>query len=185
MGMFDGMNDGTIPTGGQRIYFSGGSYRVQVDVIKSIPAEEAFDGIPSYIAEVIVLQSDNPTLRTGAVVGWVEKLKKKTLRKSFANIKGFLAACMGVANEADFAAMAANLGYHLGANGRQQMQDGMPVIHYDRMASDMASEANPLRGMVVDLVCTEKPKRDGDGVFTVHHWHPKGYLDEKFGVHGQ
>ena len=175
MGMFDGMNDPSIPVGGQRIYFSGGSYRVKIDVLKSIDPSEAFDGIGSYIAELVVINSTNPTLQPGAVVGWVEKLKKKYIRKSFANIKGFLACAFGVESAA-FDTTVISLGY-VHAVGHQMAGQA----DFERFTLDMASEANPLAGQVLDLVCTEKPKKESEGIFTVHHWHVKGFLNDVFG----
>ena len=182
MGMYDGINDPGIPTGGQRLYFQGGSYRCKVDVLKSIGPDDAFDGIGSFIAEVIITHSTNDMLRPGAVVGYVEKLKKKTIRKSFANIKGFLACAFGTDGNG-LEEVCRQLGcVQADGAGRQVIgPDQKPAPDFSQLISQMTLEENPLRGMIVDLVCTEKPMREREGVFTVHHWHIAGFLDKQFG----
>jgi hypothetical protein len=173
--MFDGINDPSIPTGGQRLYFVGGSFRVKIEAIKAIEPKDAFDGIGAYIAETIVIQSTADRLRPGAVVSYVEKMQPKYIRKCFANVKGLLAALFGCFNATDFDAVTISAGY---VHPPGHPLAGLP--DFERMALEMAGEANPLHNQCADLVCTEKPKVKSEGVFTVHSWHPLGYLDDIF-----
>lgn len=189
MNMYDGANDPDVGVGDDRRYFDEGAYRLKIDVIKEVTPQKAFDGIGSFVGEFIVLQSTNPMILPGAVVGWVEKLKPKTRRMSFANIKGFIAAAFGVnadglsdvaraiddPTDPRFKCVQRDSMGRIMAGG-----DGQPLPDFGRLFSALAGPANPLQGQTLDLICTLK-KLSGGGVFTKHHWHALGALDDRFG----
>lgn len=157
--MYEGIDNPAIPVGMDRLYFGPGSYRVRLDVCKAIEAEIAFDGVASFIAECIVLQSTNPMIKPGAVVGWVNKYhkdpKKGGVARALASQKQFFAAALK-ADDLDVAMKT------LGMNLKT-------------FATYVSSEANPLRGVILDLVCTEKKRKDKEPI-TIHRWCKEGEL---------
>lgn len=151
MGIFDGANDKSIPIGYNRSYFAEGMYRVEISALKALDGQKAFKGQSAFIAECICIASNNAML-PGAVASWYQGIDTRIARSAFAAIKEFLAA---VLNDPKLESIP-DLEAHL---------------------EIACSEANPYRGLQLDLVTTVKPpKPPKTDPFTVHSWKPLGYL---------
>lgn len=156
MSIFNGANDPSIPVGYNRAYFTPGHYRVKIESLKAKDAKDTFKGKPVFIAELIVVASDNGT-PPGAVYGWVQSITGETARAAFASLKEFFAA---IYNDPTLKEIGGDFEKHL----------------------DMAcSEANPYHGIQLDLVCFVRKTKAGND-FTVHNWKPLGTFDQELGV---
>jgi len=144
MGMFDGMNQ--APMGLQRLYFQVGRYLIKVIKIKGITAAESFHGRGSFVVECEILKSTVPGLPPGSQPAWVQTIGQsaKDREMAFGAIKLFFAA---VLNDPKLA--------------------GLDV---ESLADNAVSDANPLCGAALGLVCTNKRTKAG-GDFTLHAWH--------------
>lgn len=169
MSMFDGMNNPDIPVGDVRLYYSEGCYRVRIDHCKAVEAKDSFKGVASFIAETICIASNNPNVRPGSTRCWVQKFERKNVDRAFATVKAFLVYAMGLTPENADAAIIQS-GFVTPTN----------EADWTRFTTFATSEANPLRGLELDLMCVTKDYTDketgGKSQFTVHDWRPKGSI---------
>jgi hypothetical protein len=142
MGLFDGIGDAQVGQGG--VYFLPGSYLVEVVrcfTLKSRKREDLF------IAECYIHESDNPDRKPGSKASWVVNFKQDA---ALGNIKGFIAACLGV------------------SPSNTKAVDETVDIEACELAVD---GENPLAGTMLRLWAVNKITKSGND-FTLHNWEP-------------
>lgn len=152
MSLFSGMGETKISKGG--VYFLPGIYKVEVQKVttnRSAKGRKDF-----FIVESKILESDNPERKPGMLVSHVIDIGNVM---GPANIKAFLAAANGIDPRNDEEVQAA-----LGVG-----RDG--TDHGEQAALFAVSEANPLAGTILKLVCTEITTKAGNP-FTKHEYFP-------------
>jgi hypothetical protein len=144
MGLFDGLNQ--APIGLQRLYFKAGRYLIQINQVKGITPQASFHGRGAFVVECIVLQSSEPALPPGSQPAWVQVIHSDTAgqRVAFGSIKQFFCAILG--------------------------EESLQSTNVEELADMAVSDANPLSGIKLGLVCTQKTTKQGNE-FTVHTWH--------------
>jgi len=142
MGLFDGIENAKVGQGG--VYFLPGKYQVELDKVFAMQSRKRED---LFIAECMILESDNSERKPGTKASWIVNFKHDA---ALGNIKGFLAACNGI--------------------------DPADQVKVDEeITSDVCEYAvddeNPLAGTRVNLVAVQKETRAGNP-FTLHIWSP-------------
>lgn len=85
--MFAGIKDATQSRGLRQL--DVGSYVVEIERLRSFKSSK--DGLQVFIADLSVLESDNPAFKVGDKVGYVVK-QGKYLQYFLADVKSFIAA---------------------------------------------------------------------------------------------
>ena len=126
-------------------YLGTGEHLLEVERIKE---NQGLTG-HFFIAELRVVESDNPTHKVGQTRAWVVRLEGKAKASALADIKSFLAACHGF-DPSSVEAQTEITG---------------------KVFKLAISEENPMEGNLVRASSREKPTKNG-GIFTVHDWSP-------------
>lgn len=142
-GLFGGVGDARVGQGG--LYFLPGIYKVKIIRFFAMESRKKEDLI---IAECEILESDNPQRKVGSKPSWVVNLKQDA---ALGNIKGFLAACLGI-DPSDEEAV------------NEQVTE-------DFCEEAVDEDENPMGGVVVGLEAVDIKTRAG-GDFTLHKWSP-------------
>ena len=129
--------------GNRRPYFLEGTYKVRV--VKAA-AFNSRTGIPYFVAEAEILESNNPDRPAGMVCAQVIKLATDM---GPINVKRFIAAANGI----DPNSQAAN----------EEVNED--VCEY------AVSDEQPLAGIEMGLQCVLTATQKG-GDYTIHHWEP-------------
>lgn len=85
MGVFGKIKDAKPSQGG--VYILPGVYKVQVQACK---AGQARDGRDFFVAELLVLESDNPDRPVGCSMSWMQMVDKRYEETALGNIKTFI-----------------------------------------------------------------------------------------------
>lgn len=86
MSVFAGIGKVKPSEGG--VYVIPGVYACEIQALKS---GKARDGVPFFVAELLITESDNPQRPVGSMMSWMVKLSPAYLDTALGNIKGFLA----------------------------------------------------------------------------------------------
>lgn len=124
-----------------------GNYLLQVQ--RCLESTSDANGKEFFIAEFVVLESDNEKIKSESEVSWVVNYEGQFPKLALQNIKGFA--------EAAFASLAV-------ANG-DQFVDDVGQEHMDAVLG----EENCLAGVYVTAKAFDKATRDG-GTFTRINW---------------
>lgn len=141
-GLFGGIGDAKIGMGG--LYFLQGLYRVRIIRFFAMESRKKEDLV---IAECEVLASDVAERKVGMKPSWVVNLKQDA---ALGNIKGFLAACLG-----------------LDPNDTEAVNERIT----EDFCEEAVSEDNPLAGIEVNLEAVNIKTRENND-FTLHKWSP-------------
>lgn len=85
MSVFAGIGKVKASEGG--VYVIPGVYACEIQALK---AGKARDGIPFFVAELLITESDNAQRPVGSMMSWMVKLSPLYLETALGNIKGFL-----------------------------------------------------------------------------------------------
>lgn len=147
--LFSGFSESKAVTGGGVYLNSGHRYRLKIERISF------YDGRNGefLIHEFMIVESDDPTRPVGTGASW---LVKYGTDMTFPNFKAFLAAANGI-DPGD--------------------QAGIEREITDEVAELAVSEAQPLRGMLVDVSVVEVTTKKGTP-FSKHVWKPVSGQDK-------
>lgn len=163
MGTFDLLDDNSIePGAANRLYLPPGRFKLAISALKEKSAQDSFHGIPAFIAELIVEGSSVPELGAGAVVNWVQTIKKRSERRDVASIKLFFAALYG------------------DTTGVRLQQALSQVGHKFSQHVSLACQTNAYAGQRIEVITIAKHFERDDktqGMYTIHDWKPVGTLE--------
>ena len=126
---------------GSGVFFQPGQFVVMIDALKLFTS---WDGIPTFVAELLVRASNNPAHAIGSSASFVRKIQNdpKIREMMLGDIQAFFAAIF----------------------------PGQ-VVGYEGML-EACSPNNPAHGVVLHLETFVKPNKYKQGSFTVHKFRP-------------
>lgn len=128
-----------VSVNGGGIYFKAGQYKVKIVAVKAILSRKNEN---LFVVETEILESDCPELRPRTKCSQVINLSKHD--SGGGNVKAFIAAALDISPTDE-------------------------SVNWVELCEAAASEANPLKGTEMGLICAlTKTKAGGD--FTLHQW---------------